>query len=242
MRRKPIIGITVDSEKSGSFSTMPHYALRENYADAISNAQAVPLLLPHHPEAVSDYVRLIDGLLITGGGFDIDPKLFGAKKRHKSVTIKERRTAFEWKMLQTFIKSRKPILGVCGGEQLLNVVLGGTLIQHIPDEIKSPLNHLDKNARRKTAHAIQISSGTKLFEIVKKKSLRVNSSHHQAVLKLGKNLIVSAIAPDGVIEAIEMTSHPFCIGVQWHPEYHLSPLDAKIFKAFVKAAKDTIHG
>lgn len=237
MAHKPIIGITVDAEKTGSFSEMPHYALRENYADRIAEHDGIPMLLPHHPEFAAAYAERIDGLMVTGGAFDVDPAMFGASDRHETVVTKDRRTRFEYKILQEIILQKKPILGICGGEQLLNVVLGGTLIQHIPDEIAGALPHLDKKARIQTGHEIDIVSGTLLHRIANERKTKVNTSHHQAVKELAPGLIVNATSPDGVIEGIEMEKYPFCLGVQWHPEYMLSPVDAKIFKAFIEAAK-----
>ena len=129
----PVIGITLDSEQPGSYSNFPWYALRENYIEAVSHAGGLPLALPHEMDWVDEYLDLIDGLVVTGGNFDVDPALFGDKKRHSSVTTKKNRTHFEIRIIKGALERNMPILGICGGQQLLHVVLGGRLIQHIPD-------------------------------------------------------------------------------------------------------------
>jgi putative glutamine amidotransferase len=134
-RSRPVIGVTLDSEAAGGYSKLPWYALRENYCDVIAAAGGVPVALPHEPDLVEAYLGMIDGLVVTGGAFDVDPSLFGAAERHPTVKLKERRTRFEWAMTRGAVDRDMPLLGICGGQQLLNVVLGGTLIQHIPDSV-----------------------------------------------------------------------------------------------------------
>src|SRR3954447_3574990 len=136
---QPVIGLTLDSEKPGGYSKMPWYALRENYCSAVVRAGGLPILLPHEPEQAEAYLGKIDGLVVTGGAFDVDPALFGAGSRHATVTTKDRRTAFELAVTRGAVGRDMAVLGICGGQQLLNVALGGTLIQHIPDEVANPL-------------------------------------------------------------------------------------------------------
>jgi putative glutamine amidotransferase len=233
---RPIIGITLDSEPAGGWSKMPWYALRQNYCDAVARAGGLPMPLPHEPELAADYLARLDGLLITGGAFDVDPSLFGAATRHATVTTKDRRTAFEYAITRGAIDADKPVLGICGGQQLMNVVLGGTLIQHIPDEIKNPLPHEQPNPRTEAGHAVKIVAGTLLHRVVKELELPVNSAHHQAVKDVGKGIVVNAVAPDGVIEGIEDPRRRFVIGVEWHPEYSISRGDDRLFDAFIRAA------
>ena len=234
--RAPVIGITLDSEEPGGYSKFPWYALRQNYCEAVTAAGGVPIVLPHDPSAVPVYLDLIDGLLITGGAFDVDPALFGDHSRHTSVTTKDRRTQFEWAITQGMLERDKSILGICGGQQLLNVVLGGTLIQHIPDSIASALAHEQPNPRNEPGHEVKVLHGTLLESIVGVNRLAVNSAHHQAVKATAPGVAVNATAPDGVIEGIEDRSRRFVLGVQWHPEFHISDGDRKLFAAFVQAA------
>jgi putative glutamine amidotransferase len=237
MLSAPVIGFTMDYEEQGGYSKLPWYALRENYMTAVSSLGAIPIALPHELSQVEDYLDMISGLVVTGGAFDVPPSLYGAKAAHKTVTTKERRTAFESAVTRGMLKSHKPILGICGGEQLLNVLLGGTLIQHIPDAIVNALQHEQPNPRTEPGHMVRIKPGTLLHAIVGAEEIPVNSAHHQAVAQVGPEVVINAVAPDGVIEGIEYTRHPFCLGVEWHPEYHISPADTRIFEAFVAAAR-----
>jgi putative glutamine amidotransferase len=234
---RPTIGVTLDSEEPGGYSKFPWYAVRQNYADAVVKAGGLPLFLPHEPDQVEDYLGLIDGLVVTGGAFDIDPALFGAAEKHPTVKLKGRRTAFEWNITQRAVAEDLPVLGICGGQQLLNVVLGGTLIQHIPDEVKGPLAHEQPNPRNEPGHSVTVEKNTLLYRICGVTSLEVNSAHHQAAKSVGPGITINAKAEDGVIEGIEDPRHRFVLGVQWHPEFSISRGDEKIFKAFVEAAR-----
>lgn len=233
----PVIGITLDREEPGGYSKFPWLALRENYCRAVSAAGGLPVLLPHDSGNVEAYIELIDGLLISGGNFDVDPALFGAADRHATVKTKEARTAFEWAITERALERRMPILGICGGQQLLHVVLGGTLIQHIPEEVQGALAHEQPNPRDEPGHAVHILDGTRLRAITGTSDLAVNSAHHQAARDVPTGVSINAIAPDGVIEGIEVPGQPFCIGVQWHPEFEISEGDRRLFAAFVDAAR-----
>jgi len=233
----PLIGITADSEDPGGYSKYPWYAIRQNYCSAVREAGGVPLVLPHEPSLVERYAGLLDGLLVSGGAFDVDPALFGETNMHPTVVLKEGRTDFEIAITRAMLKADKPILGICGGQQLLAVALGGSLIQHIPDEVNEALAHEQPNPRHEAGHHVAIKEGSKLHQITGEVLIPVNSAHHQAVKDVPDNVVVDAVAPDGVIEGIEDPTRTFCIGVQWHPEFHISPADVRLFKAFVDACK-----
>ncbi|HEX5326321.1 MAG TPA: gamma-glutamyl-gamma-aminobutyrate hydrolase family protein [Acetobacteraceae bacterium] len=233
--RRPIIGVTLDSEQSGGYSKYPWYALRQNYAEAIVAAGGLPVALPHDAGLASAYLDRIDALVVTGGAFDVDPRMYGDPVRHVTVTLKEARTAAELALTQGAVARGIPVLGICGGEQLLAVALGGTLIQHIPDAIEGALEHEQSNPRHESGHAVTICTGTLLHRIVGTAEMRVNSAHHQAVAEAGRRAVVNAVAPDKVIEGIEDPSARFCLGVQWHPEFFIDPGDRRIFDALIAA-------
>jgi len=235
----PRIGVTLDSEPPGGYSKFPWYALRENYADALAAAGALPLMLPHEPELAADYLDVIDGLVVTGGAFDVDPALYGSAERHATVVLKQRRTRFEWAITEGALARDLPVLGICGGQQLLHVVLGGTLIQHIPDAVPGCLAHEQPNPRNEPGHAVEIVPGTLLHRLTGLGTMQVNSAHHQAAGPAPADVVVSAVAEDGVIEAVEDPRRRFCLGVQWHPEFGIGPGDQAILEGFVAACRGT---
>ncbi|KAA5605526.1 gamma-glutamyl-gamma-aminobutyrate hydrolase family protein [Roseospira marina] len=232
-----MLGLTADAEEGGGYSALPWYALRQNYAGALRAAGGVPLILPHEPALVGRYLDLIDGLVVTGGAFDVDPALFGADTRHASVTLKAGRTDFELAILRGALERDMPVLGICGGQQVLAVALGGTLVQHIPDAVPNALAHEQPNPRTEPGHTVTIRPDTLLARITGQATAAVNSAHHQAVQTVPAPVVVNAwTETDGVIEGIEDPTRRFCLGVQWHPEYAIDPADTAILRAFVAAA------
>ncbi len=234
---RPRIGLTLDAEPPGGYSRLPWYALRANYFEAIARAGGLPIALPHDPLLVDEWLELLDGLVVTGGAFDLDPALYGDAARHPTVRTKDRRTAFEAAITRAALARDQPILGICGGQQLLNVVLGGDLIQHIPDAIAGCLAHEQPNPRTEPGHEVEVLPGSLLHAIGGATRLAVNSAHHQAAGRVGAGVVVSGRAPDGVIEAIEAPERRFCIGVQWHPEYAISAADEALFEALIAACR-----
>ncbi|MCQ8239338.1 gamma-glutamyl-gamma-aminobutyrate hydrolase family protein [Rhizosaccharibacter radicis] len=237
---RPVIGVTLDSEPGAapdraSYSLYPWYALRANYADSLVEAGGLPLALPHHAELAEAMLDRIDALVVTGGAFDVDPALYGDEPLHPSVTLKQGRTAAELALLRGALKRDMPVLGICGGQQLLAVALGGTLIQHIPDSVADPLPHEQPNPRHEAGHPVTLVADSLLARIVGAQTMQVNSSHHQAVATPGR-AVVNARAPDGVVEGIEDPTRFFCIGVQWHPEFGIDNGDRRLFEALVLAA------
>jgi len=234
--KKPLIAVTLDSEEAGGYSKYPWYALRQNYCSVIAEAGGIPVPVPHQIDSVQDYAHLLDGFVFTGGDFDIDPALYGVAERHETVKLKQGRTGFEKSLFTAAYALKKPILGICGGMQLMNVALKGTLIQHIPAEVPHCLEHEQPNPRCEPGHIIKIHDSTLLHRLVKERQIEVNSAHHQAIKAIASGCIVNALASDGIIEGIEDTNHPFCLGVQWHPEFHITQADRLIFQGLIQAA------
>lgn len=172
-----------------------------------------------------------DGLLMPGG-VDIEPERYGQIRSEKCGKSDLQRDEAEWKILQTYLPTKKPILCICRGVQMLNVFHGGTLHQDIP-------GHSDFRSRGTGCHSVHLTPGTKLHQILQTAEVKANSLHHQAADQIGRGLQVAAVSTDGITEALELEGHPFCIGVQWHPE-HLSRRFAahqRIFDAFISACK-----
>jgi putative glutamine amidotransferase len=234
MNNRPLIGLTMDAEDAGGYSRFPWYALRRNYCGSVVNAGGTPLALANETALVEQYLDTIDGLIVTGGAFDVDPALFGATEQHEKVDLKPGRTDFELALTRGALARDMPVLGICGGQQLLHVILGGKLIQHIPDVIENALEHEQPNPRDEAGHRIEIKPGTLLHDIVGSDKMHVNSAHHQAALDEPDGVVINAYAEDGVIEGMEAPAHRFCLGVQWHPEFEIDQGDAKILKSFVE--------
>lgn len=229
---KPIIGITVESKHSPDDDrSQGSMALNWNYAQAIANAGGVPLVIP--PQAdMSAVAPLLDGWLIPGG-LDIDAARFG-EVNHASVELQDPARYESEAALYSAVRSDMPILGICYGCQFLNVVRGGSLIQHLPDVLQGGEYHSGG-----TLATVQLDPDSKLSDIVGTREMSGKSYHHQAVGKLGRGLAVTAKHEDGTVEAIEATDRPWVIGVQWHPER--TPNDdatKRLFKGFVEAAAE----
>lgn len=216
------------------------------YAEAVRNAGLDPILIT--PGSHVDFGQF-GGLVLTGGS-DIDPKLYGQEPNGTELKgVNKDRDELETALLRQAISLGRPVLAICRGMQLFNVARGGTLIQHLEPEAvhrQRPGGGVSPG-RHPAAHAITVANGTRLASIVGSGKFEVNSRHHQAVDRLGDGLVVSAVAPDGVIEAIELSGPAFAIGVQWHPEDRVlaSDADRRLFSAFaaaVGAASKTVAG
>ncbi len=240
---KPLIGIVPDYKEGcpTGYSSRHYYALRANYVEMINKAGGAAVILTYDYDLIDSYIDSLDGVVIVGGYFDINPKRYGETTIHHTVKLNDVREDFENALVSKLIKTKLPYLGICNGMQLLNVLHGGKVIQHIPDEGKY-IDHEQSHDEafkdyNKGYHEVNIERNSKLFEIVGHEKILTNSSHHQAARSTGDALKISARASDGVIEAIENPHHPFCIGVQWHPEFEVSQADRKIFESFVKASE-----
>ena len=209
--------------------------MQSKYTASLRRAGARAVWIePDNLEQAIETMLQCDGLLLSGGE-DIHPRYYGQEIDKKCGKIVESRDAAEMKMLEAFLATGKPILGICRGEQVLNVYFGGTLHQDIGHLIQC--NHNDFPKRSHGTHWVTVKSGSKLATLMEESTFLVNSMHHQAVDRPGKDLRVTAYSEDGIVEAFEHTTHPFCMGIQWHPEHMSanSPLQRRIFDAFVRA-------
>lgn len=203
---------------------------------AIRQHGAVPVLFNDY---TPNYLHDLQGLVITGNKYDVPPHLYG-QDTHKETLLDEstERLDFEKTLIHHAYTHSLPLLAICGGFQLLNVLFGGTLIQHLPDHNDGSINHRQQaGTYHEPHHSVKITPGSLLHRIGGRTGAAVNSDHHQAVDKLGKGFTVNATASDGTIEGIEHSLHPFLLGLQWHPEYDASAIDARVFNTFTKAAR-----
>jgi putative glutamine amidotransferase len=230
---KPVIGINCSLEGENT----PRLSLNSGYYEAVKRAGGVPVLLAPLEEAedIEGLLKGLDGLILSGGE-DLWPERYGQRPHPKTNLVSKERDIFDFKLVRQALDMNMPILGICLGEQLLNVALGGSLIQDLPSQ--SALDGAGVAHNSKTVHKIKVGRGTHLYELLGTDTLLVNSSHHQAVDRLGKGMKVSARAEDGVIEAIESTKHSLVIGVQWHPERMLGDfLQKRLFTTFLEAVR-----
>jgi putative glutamine amidotransferase len=201
---------------------------------------------------VSRYADILDGLLLPGTAIDVDPVFYGETFRHKTTVTHPARTQFDLAITRKMMTEKKPILGINYGCQLINVMHGGTLHQHMMEEFPDAEIHTQEPLLIYPRHPVSIVAGTKLYDMVVRADplyvnsvlnhetncleINVNSFHHQCVNILGEGLRTTAFTQNGVIEGIESTQADFCIGTQWHPEFLLNVVDLTIFQAFVAAA------
>jgi putative glutamine amidotransferase len=215
------------------------------YLAALQSAGATPIVIPLH-ESQGRVARLLsntNGILLPGSGFDVDPQRFGEKRIPECGPADPGRAAVDELLLQDAFNLQKPVLAICHGVQTLNVWLNGSLIQDLDSVLKTPVNHRP-GRDVVNAHEVTISQDSQLAGLSPPDTLpepQVNSSHHQAISRIGDHLRVTAISPlDKVVEAVELdSSDHFVLGVQWHPErtYTVSPLSRAIFAAFVEKAE-----
>jgi len=238
----PVIGITMYGKNAAG-----DYSLQSAYVLAIRKAGGIPLLLPPgelHPQIL---LAKIDGLILAGGG-DIEPDIYNGELHEAVYAVDPERDCFEIELAKLALSQNMPILGICRGLQVLNVVEGGNLVAHVPDQFGTAIAHRhesDKSLESKgTVHEVAVKPYSKVaiaLGLLAVTTTEVTSWHHQAVLNVAPNWQIVAEAPDGVIEAIEHKTHPWAIAVQWHPELASNDLRQQgLFQALVQAAKNQI--
>ena len=241
----PSIGITADlseaPQRRFTASNEQTIFLPRRYNRAVEMSGGIPLLLPFTASRalIRQYIDRLDGLVISGGAFDIHPSYYNEKPIKKIGAIKEERTEFELEMTHLALKRDLPLLGICGGAQAINVALGGSLYQDIATQAPHADQHEQGAKKEIGGHKVIIARGTRLEKILRRRTLEVNTTHHQAVKKIGTGLVVNATAEDGLIEGIESSRHSFVLGVQWHPEV-LAPrrvAQRRIFSFFIDSCR-----
>lgn len=242
---KPLIGLTPSHD-----TQTDDISMRPTYLNAVKAAGGIPVVLPLEADQqdLQQLVRTLDGFLFTGGP-DPHPFLFGEETHACCGNVSVKRDSLELALLPLVMKAQKPVLGICRGIQIINVGLGGTIYQDIssqfrpacssfgcPADNSMPLAHKQPFHYTVPSHTVTIVPGTRMAAVCQKSIIQVNSMHHQAVKDLAPGCIITGTAPDGLIEAMEMPSYPFLIGVQWHPEYlwNQDPAAADLFRHFIQ--------
>jgi putative glutamine amidotransferase len=238
--RKPVpactVAVTASIRLDGDTSRV---RLTAAYVTALENAGLIPLIVPplsntHAAAAVLDSVA---GLVLTGGE-DVDPARYGEKRHEKVRNVNAARDATEAALIEEAQARGTPVLAICRGIQILNVALGGTLVQDIPSQCETDIDHDEDTPRDSRSHEVSIEPGSLIAKAIGTDHARVNSFHHQSVKRVAEGMRVTARSPDGVIEGIESTDEDWWVmGVQWHPEEmteSAEPWDRGLFKAFAR--------
>lgn len=233
---RPLIGVTTRLSEEDNFY------LRRYYAEAVEAAGGAPVYIPLIPnrEYLSALCERLDGLALSGSNSDLDPIYYGEEPHQKLGPVIPERDEADLILLEIAEKRAMPVLGICFGMQSLNVARGGSLIQDLASQTPGAIKHEQGKVINRPSHHIKIEADSPLARMAGGETARVNSSHHQAVNRVGRDLRVIARAPDGVIEAVVDTRPDrFALGVQWHPEigWEKDKLSQAIFREFIEAAR-----
>ncbi|MFQ5934872.1 MAG: gamma-glutamyl-gamma-aminobutyrate hydrolase family protein [Acidiferrobacterales bacterium] len=235
--KAPLIGITTYARNEENKFELP-----AAYIDAVRRAGGIPVLAPHGEARWKDLIAHIHGLVFTGGG-DIDPQHYGGRVGHEQIYMVDReRDTSELALARVVIERNIPVLGICRGAQVLNVALGGTLFEHLPEAIGEAVAHRAP-PREPTHHSVTLHPESRLASITQGLEFTCVSWHHQGLRDLALGLEAVARAPDNTVEAIEMLRHRWLIGVQWHPELNAAedPKQQRLFDALVETAAGLIR-
>lgn len=242
----PKIGMLCRHDRSLNYGQKPIYAQGEPYIRAISQAGGIPFLIPLNlPESsLRTLYDLAAGVILTGGG-DVEPSLYHQEPHSTQGDVQPDRDQDEITVARWAATEGKPLLGICRGIQVMAVSTGGTLWQDVPSELPQATlhdyayNNNNSHPEDYLAHAVELTPSSRLARILETGTVWTNSLHHQAVKSVAEPFQITGQTTDGVVEVIEHTAHPFCIGVQWHPEVLIDQQQAarQIFKAFVEACE-----
>jgi putative glutamine amidotransferase len=238
----PVIGITASIDhRSPAFGET--YSLTRKYAEGVLQAGGVPVIVPHNfdEESLRIVLDRLDGIVLSGGG-DIDPALFGEEAHPATCEIEPDRDRVELALARWLVERDVPFLAICRGIQVLNVALGGSLVQDIPSQVPGALPHsFDRKTtpRDYLAHPVKIDPTSQLARVMQLETPQTNSWHHQSIKEVADGLLVTAVALDGVIEAVEVPGRRYAIGVQWHPEWMFEKRveQRRLFEGLVRASE-----
>lgn len=237
---RPRVGVPYRTRKEELTSQREAY---DKYLGAVCIAGGIPveISLGWSPDVLEITAQSLDAIILPGSPADVDPSKFHAARHPKSAEADADRERTDFALLHNAIANQKPVLAICYGIQSLNVYLGGSLVQDIPSEVETQIQHnWPKHEGSEPHHPAQFAAGSRLAQLAGSTEANVNSSHHQSILEPGRNLRVVGHAPDGVIEAVEWTGDDNWItGVQWHPErmIHQDPLAQSLFRQLIGAAR-----
>lgn len=239
---KPLVGVVCDYQKISPH--MFHVAGDKYLTALVDGADVTPVLIPCIPDMdIKALVSRFDGIFLTGAYSMVDPELYGQLRIESDYDYDNRRDSVSFSTIQVALEKNIPLFGVCRGLQDINVALGGTLHQCIHTTPGFFDHREDKNTplekQYSEAHSVKLNQQGKLFDIIAKQEINVNSLHSQAIDELGQRLTNEAVAPDGVIEAVSINDISFGIAVQWHPEWKINqnPIQKKLFEAFGAACR-----
>jgi putative glutamine amidotransferase len=232
MSRAPRIGITTYG-RHGDGRLEGRFHLPAKYVDSVRRAGGLPVLLPPGEEDLDGVLALVDALVLTGGP-DVEPALYGGSAHPQVYGVDPERDRMELELVRAAVRGDVPTLGICRGCQVINVALGGTLIEHLPDVVGENVLHRGPD-RDYVPHRVHVETTSKLAAVLGTPITHPASSHHQAIRRPAQGLAVVARAPDGTIEAVEMPRHPWLVAVQWHPEQTSAtdPTQQRLFDALV---------
>lgn len=231
--RRPLVGLTTYGEQARMLVWETEFAmLQRTYVDAVFRAGGLPVLFPPVDEGAAQLLDTVDALVLTGGA-DIDPARYGAEPHEQTQGSRTARDAWELTLCELALERDLPLLAVCRGMQILNVALGGTLSQHLPDVVGHD-GHRERLGAFSSV-SVRLREGTRPAALLGAER-KVPCSHHQAVDRVAAELDVVGRADDGTVEAVELPGHTFVLGVQWHPEEDQS--DVRLFEALVTAATE----
>ena len=245
-RRRPLIAVTTSEIRRNPVELTPEgeppqheMALGLLYLQAIEASGGLPMVVPPlAPECIADILAEVDGVCLSGGP-DLDPEAYGRRRAAQTGPSEPHLDAFELGLSRAADASGLPILAICRGMQVLNVARGGTLHQHLPDVVGSEITHRQRAPGAQATHWVALDPSCSITHIVKRRRIKVNSFHHQAIDMLGGGLVVTGRSSDGTIESVEAVDRDFVVGVQWHAECLVDrACQAALFDAFVEAANE----